>query len=279
MTRPTDAQNYLAVDSCIMGKSNLYSRTSISSLTTPSPTLSLLPSPPRGLPGFSPFLAEDNMLGLALWHQLGLSHRMTPDVALDCLGRLSLRDYISRRVRWIRVRKRMTPIAATVMEPFTESILCGAYGAWAVQRLFGSGGKREAAVMWAIHMMLWIGVDLSVRRSLSNSARPRGGVGRAYGSGAGLVDSSIERGSGARGQVDGSTGATVPHTPIPSLHSNGSSSSGNLPSDNTALFLLAWTIREVLALPIFLYGVWGSEVTWRGRRYRVVRNGEAERVA
>lgn len=257
----TDHQNYLAVDSCVMGKSNLYSRTSIASLTTPSPTLSLLPSPPTGLAGFSPFLAEDNMLGLALWHQLGLKHSMTPDVALDFLGRLSFADYIRRRVRWIRVRKRMTPIAATIMEPFTESILCGVYGAWAIQRLFGSGGMREGMVMWAVHMAVWVMLDLSVRRSLGNSARPpKSSSYSGFGPSTGLAGAihGREDDTGMRARDDGAP--------------------GTLPSDSTPLFLLAWTIREVLALPIFLNGVWGSEVLWRGRRYRVVRNGEAERV-
>ncbi|KAK4687152.1 ceramide glucosyltransferase, partial [Tremellales sp. Uapishka_1] len=79
--RAHDAKNATKVDSCVVGKSNLYSRSNITSLATPSPTLRRLPSPPAGLEGFGPFLAEDNMIALGLWHQQGLQHAMTSDTA------------------------------------------------------------------------------------------------------------------------------------------------------------------------------------------------------
>jgi ceramide glucosyltransferase len=44
-------------------------------------------------------------------------------------------------------------------------------------------------------------------------------------------------------------------------------------------FLVAWITREVLAFPIWLLGIFGDEVEWRGGRYRVLRNGEGERIA
>ena len=260
MTLTANTQNYLAIDSCVMGKSNLYSRTS------------RLPTPPRGLAAFSPYLAEDNMLGLALWHQLGLKHGMTPDVALDFLGKLSLVDYIRRRVRWIRVRKRMTPVLATCLEPFTESIVCGLYGALAVQRLFGQGvregGWGQVGAMWAVHMILWVMVDLSVRRSLSISAKPRSGAASGSGSGQARIFSKTHPAGGV----------AAPTTGTSTAEGGGTLYGVTYPSDSTALFLAAWAVREVLALPIFLYGVWGSEVLWRGRRYRVIGNGEAEKV-
>ncbi|WVQ83528.1 hypothetical protein IAT38_005669 [Cryptococcus sp. DSM 104549] len=160
------AINATAIDSCVVGKSNLYSRTNISHLTTPSPSLRALPSPPSGLAGYSPFLAEDNMLALGLWHQLKLKHAMTPDVALDFLGALSVRDYINRRVRWIRVRKRMT-LPATLLEPLTESIISGLYGAWAIKRLLGA----NLFPVFLVHMVAWLMVDLSVRRSLETNVK------------------------------------------------------------------------------------------------------------
>lgn len=203
-----------------MGKSNLYSRSNIASLTSPSPTLRASPNPAKGLAGFGPFLAEDNMIALSLWHELRLKHAMTSDVALDFIGAMSIRDYISRRVRWIRVRKRMTPIAATMLEPFTESIVSGLCGSWAIARLVGA----NIPVLWAVHMLLWVVVDLNVRRALAKNVRH-----------------------------------TAPQEPL-------------------GIFLLAWAMREVMALPIFAMGVWGNVVTWRGRRYRILQSGEAERV-
>jgi ceramide glucosyltransferase len=33
-----------------------------------------------------------------------------------------------------------------------------------------------------------------------------------------------------------------------------------------------------LALPIWIFAITGDEVDWRGKKYKVLRNGEAERV-
>lgn len=198
-----------------MGKSNLYSKSNIDSLTTPSPSLRKLPDPPTGLAAFSPFMAEDNMIGLSLWHELRLKHAMTGDVAVDCLGTLSLKDYIARRSRWIRVRKRMTPIPATMLEPFTESIFGGLCGTWATSRLFGA----SVPALWLVHMVAWLSVDLSVRRYLGTNVKGMG------------------------------------------------------PPQGTAMFVGAWLIREVLAMPVYLYALCGDQVMWRGRRYRIVQSG------
>ena len=208
------AINTLALDSCVMGKSNMYSRSNIASLSTPSPSLRSLPNPPHGLAGFAPFLAEDNMIGLSLWHELGLRHAMTPDVALDFLGALSIRDYILRRVRWIRVRKRMTPHIVVALEPFTESILCGLCGSWALHRLFG----LPRWLIFALHMVLWLILDLQVCQALERNV------------------------------------------------------------NRTNMSLIAWVMREVMTFPIWVYGICGSEIVWRGKRYRVLRSGEASVV-
>ena len=198
-----------------MGKSNLYSRTNIAALTTPSPSLQSLPNPPTGLAAFSPFLAEDNMIALGIWHELGLKHAMTSDVALDFLGALSVRDYIDRRVRWIRVRKKMTPLIATAIEPFTESIVCGLYGSWALTRLLGA----TTISLFVIHMVIWLIIDLGVKAALETNVK---GVG---------------------------------------------------PQTNRMVFILAWIAREIMALPIWVYGITSSEVVWRGRKYRIMSSG------
>lgn len=163
------AQNATKIESCVVGKSNLYSRTSINSLVT---------NGVKGLEGFGSFLAEDNMIALGIWHQLGMSHAMTADVAMDYLGELSIKGYISRRIRWIRVRKVMT-LPATLAEPFTESIICGLYGAWAISRLIGA----EVYAIWLVHMGLWFMVDLGVKRSLATNVDdgPGGGGGWEFG--------------------------------------------------------------------------------------------------
>lgn len=151
----------------------MYSRASIASLPSPAP--SLRNTGTTGLAGFGPFMAEDNMIGLSLWHQAGLKHAMTGDVALDYLGALSVRDYMMRRARWIRVRKMMT-LPATLLEPLTESIVASLYGAWAANHLLGV----PRVWFWLVSMGLWLATDLSVRAALATNVDmgPSGGVGR-----------------------------------------------------------------------------------------------------
>ena len=155
------------------------------------------------------------MIALSLWHELNLKHAMTGDVAVDFLGALSIRQYINRRIRWIRVRKRMSPILATLIEPFTESIICGIYGSWAIDQLFGA--NRMA--IFLVHMLLWLLVDLGVRAALSTNVKEVG------------------------------------------------------PPSAVASFVMAWLAREVMTLPIWVYGVMSSDVVWRGKRYRILDSG------
>lgn len=208
------AINTVAVDSCVMGKSNLFRRSDIECLDG-----SLVPiqqqhdtGQHRGLAAFSRFLAEDNMIGLSLWHELDLRHDLSCDVAYNALGDMSLSDYVWRRVRWIRVRKHMT-LPATLLEPFTESVMLSVIGA--ASALFLMGVTRH--LFLPTHFILWILVDLDVYASLAGHA---------------------------------------------------------LPSSKRWRFLVAWALREVLAFPIWLLAMIGNEVEWRGRKYRVIRNGE-----
>jgi len=116
-------------------------------------------------------MAEDNMIALSLWHELGLKHAMTGDVALDFVGAMSVRGYIDRRARWIRVRKMMT-LPATLLEPLTESIVAGIYSSWAIHYL--TGGGVPAWLWWILNQVLWLAVDLDVRRNLSTNVRDMG---------------------------------------------------------------------------------------------------------
>ena len=208
------AINTVAVDSCVMGKSNLFRRSDVERLDS-----SLVPQQrqhdggqQRGLAAFGRFLAEDNMIGLSLWHELDLRHDLSCDVAYNALGDMSLSDYVWRRVRWIRVRKHMT-LVATLLEPLTESVMLGVIAAASMRFLIGVTHR----LFLPSHFILWMLVDLDVYASLAGHA---------------------------------------------------------LPSSKRWGFLAAWVVREVLAFPIWLLAVMGDEVEWRGRRYRVMQNGE-----
>ncbi|KAI0094373.1 glycosyltransferase family 21 protein [Irpex rosettiformis] len=212
------AINTVAIDSCVVGKSNLYRKSDIDRVDgTLKPVTSNDQSRhEKGLAVFGRFLAEDNMIASALWHELGLRHDLSCDVARNAVGNMSLADYFWRRVRWIRVRKRMV-FAATLIEPFTESIVVGVLAALGLRYLFGFP-------MWLflpIHFAVWLAVDLDVYASLAGYPLPSGAV--------------------------------------------------------WWRFVGAYALREALALPIWMFAIWGSTVDWRGKTYIVMRNGEVRR--
>ena len=215
------AINTVAIDSCVVGKSCLYRKSDIERING-----SLKPIADaangghqpgeRGLEAFGRFLAEDNMIAGALWHELGLRHELSCDVAKNAVGDMTLADYIARRVRWVRVRKRMV-LAATLAEPFTESLFVGVLTSLGLQYIFGIAPW----VFLPIHFIAWLLVDMDVFTSLAGHP---------------------------------------------------------VPSDKRWQFVGAWALRELLALPIWLMAMVGSEVEWRGKRYKVMQNGEVERV-
>lgn len=214
------AINSVAVESCVVGKSNMYRRSDLDRVTgSLKPTLSPLVShlteqDERGLAAFGRFLAEDNMIAAALWHELGLRHDLSCDVARNAVGKMTFAGYVQRRVRWIRVRKHMV-MSATLLEPFTESVVLGLLGAASLHYLTGI----PAIGFLAVHFAWWLVVDFDVYASLAGHP---------------------------------------------------------LPAASRVAFFLAWAARELLALPIFMLAIFGSEVEWRGRKYRVLRNGEIE---
>lgn len=213
------AINIFALDSCVMGKSNLYRRSDIERLDgslKPHTGDAQNPSTERGLKAFGKYMAEDNMIASALWHELGLRHDLSCDVAYNAVGDMSLKDYMLRRVRWIRVRKHMV-LSATLLEPWTESIALGTVVALSTHSLFGT----PYWLFLACHFSAWILVDLDIYRSIAGHLPPQG---------------------------------------------------------SRTSFFIAWMIRESLAFPIWLYAVIGSQVTWRGKKYRMLRNGEVVSV-
>ncbi|KAF8167738.1 glycosyltransferase family 21 protein [Crassisporium funariophilum] len=211
------AINTVGIESCVVGKSNLYRRSDIERVNG-----SLIPidsQPPtsieygeHGIRAFGRYLAEDNMIASALWHELDLRHDLSCDVIRNVVGNMSFSDYVWRRVRWIRVRKHMV-LAATVLEPFTESVLLCIIGSTTCQALFG-------IPIWmfsVLHFIFWLSVDLDVYASIASHKE-------------------VDLG-----------------------------------------FIVAWFCREFLAFPIWFVAIFGDEVTWRGKRYQVLQNGEARR--
>ncbi|KAL4241692.1 Ceramide glucosyltransferase [Abortiporus biennis] len=166
------ALNSVAVDSCVVGKSNLYRKSDIDRVdgTLKPATASNRDYPHgKGFAAFGRFLAEDNMIAGALWHELDLRHDLSCDVAKNAVGNMSLSDYFWRRVRWIRVRKHMV-LVATLLEPFTESVLVGILASFALRHLFGF----PIWLFICLHFALWLSIDLDVYASLAGHPLPPG---------------------------------------------------------------------------------------------------------
>lgn len=208
------AKMYLAINgvgiaSCVMGKSNLYRRSDLDRV--------------GGLEKFGKYMAEDNIIGEALWHQ-GLRHSMSADTACQALGSISIRGYCGRRARWVRLRKYIVT-AATLVEPITESIVCGLMGAYGFQQVLGT----SVPLFLGVHWTWWFVNDYLL-----------------YGA---LVRTSSLHASHAQ-------------KPIPFVR-----------------FLRAWIWREVLALPLYLYAMAGTRISWRGQEYRCNSDGTAVAIS
>jgi ceramide glucosyltransferase len=216
------AINTAAVESCVVGKSNIYRRSDLERVNgSLKPVVSAVGGASQsgdcGLPAFGKFLAEDNMIASALWHELGQRHDLSCDVAHNVVGNMTLSDYVWRRVRWIRVRKHMVLIA-TLLEPFSEAVMLSVIASASLRYLIGV----PTWISLILHFALWLLVDLDVYTSLAGHP---------------------------------------------------------LPSTLRWEFICAWSARELLALPIWLLAILGDEVSWRGRKYQVLHNGEIRRAS
>lgn len=141
-TRMYNVINSLGVASCIIGKSNLFRRDDMEQI--------------GGLAQFAKYMAEDNMIGVALMN-IGRSHQLAPDFAYQSLGAVSIANFCQRRVRWIRIRKYAVTIA-TLYEPFTECLISGVLAGCAFQHYFGV----DFYFFNAIHWTAWFISDMTV---------------------------------------------------------------------------------------------------------------------
>ncbi|KAJ1922551.1 Ceramide glucosyltransferase [Tieghemiomyces parasiticus] len=151
------AKMYLAINasgaaSCVVGKSNVYYKRHLDAL--------------GGLKPFSSYMAEDNTIAQAFWKR-GWKHRMTSDLATQSLGRMTLADYFTRRMRWTRTRKYNVTFA-TVVEPVTESLMCGLLAAFSFHHFYGV----PPLPFFGAHLLAWFVCDLQIFRCLAQGQLP-----------------------------------------------------------------------------------------------------------
>ncbi|KAK2756452.1 hypothetical protein FQN54_005345 [Arachnomyces sp. PD_36] len=246
------AINSVSVAPCVVGKSNMFRRSHLNYLTSTEP--SHVPGRNPGIDFFSDNICEDHLIGDLLWKrqvpdekqigQLWGKHALLfGDLAIQPVADMSLRGYLARRVRWLRVRK-FTVLLATLVEPGTEAFLCTLYLALGVTTAvpdylqrhkdvcypFLSSGAGFLAV-WLLGIAFWILVDWTVYLRLH---------------------------SGATIELDENTPPFA--RPLPK------SSISRRPF---LQWLLAWIGRESLALPIWVWAVYGGlTVVWRDKKFR-----------
>lgn len=167
--------NNLAIAPCVNGKSNIYRRSDLDAAVAaiPTKTSTFFNTPAvrndalylsrDGIPGnsikfFSRYIGEDNMIGIALWENCHGRTGLTADVVIQPLSGTdnTVNDYAERRVRWLRVRKYMV-LAATLVEPTTECLICGIYGTYAVSSVLWNQWFNFK--FFCFHFAVWMLTD------------------------------------------------------------------------------------------------------------------------
>jgi ceramide glucosyltransferase len=230
------AINTVAIAPCIVGKSNMFRKSHLNDLTSGSPF-----SP--GIDFFSQNICEDHLIGDLLWRkkvqdekagQKFYKHGLVfGDLAIQPMAGTSVREYIARRVRWLRVRK-WTVTLATFVEPGVEPLLCSAYGSFALTTL---PYFTSIPHTWFAYGVVWLGIVTTWM----------------------VVDSLIytKLHSGSSIELDHDT-PSFARPPV-----------GRYRRPFWE-WVSAWLGREFLALPIWSWACYGgTTVMWRGKKFRV----------
>ncbi|KAF2232837.1 glycosyltransferase family 21 protein [Viridothelium virens] len=234
------AINTVLIAPCIVGKSTMFRRSHLDFLTSSGSDL------PPGLDYFSVNICEDHLIGDLLWKRQvreelqgeiwGKHALVFGDLAVQPMTKMSVVDYIGRRIRWLRVRK-FTVTLATLVEPGTESLLCSLCGAYTfttipwLHKTFGlSSSWSTFWLFWVISVTTWAAFDRTLYLKLHSGSSL--GVDQSTPTFARTLDGKVRR-------------------PFRS-------------------WLLAWLGREFLAFPIWFTAFFGGvTVNWRGSRFWV----------
>ncbi|KAI3405315.2 HSX11 [Candida oxycetoniae] len=252
--------NNLAIAPCVNGKSNIYRRTDLDQ------SVKLIPYKDseffrdakvkqdaykytresiagNAIKLFARYIGEDNMIGIALWENCNGRTGLTGDVVIQPLSskdNYSIKDYSQRRVRWLRVRKYMV-LLATLIEPSTESIVCGIYGTYAISTLFLQQHPWFSLRVFFVHMLIWMATDFVQYNILRHHVKHQ------------MND--------------------IIYLPqwMKNIHMV-------YPTKGFCVWLCIWCIREILALPIWIIAMFGHEIDWRGAPFRIKKDLTAEEL-
>lgn len=244
------AINTVAVAPCIVGKSNMFRKSHLDALTSTSDSHS------PGIDFFSQNICEDHLIGDLLWRKSipaekegekwGKHALVFGNIAIQPMAGMSIKEYVARRVRWLRVRK-WTVTLATLVEPGVESLLCSAYGAFAFTTLpwfnqtLGIPRTWSAfGIIWLCLVAIWASVDWAVYQKLQSGAS---------------IELDSDTPSFARPPKDGRRRPFFE-------------------------WISAWLGRELLALPVWSWAVLGgTTVVWRGKEFWVGMDMKVHEIA
>lgn len=210
------ALNRIQPAPCVNGKSNLYRRSELDESVQRTNGIQVQPG--EGLKHFAKYIGEDNMIGISLWEGVDGCSGMSKDMVYQPIGgQNSVSDYMDRRIRWLRVRKYMV-LAATLIEPTTESIISGLIGGYSLNFLVN--GKNGIWWSWfSIHMIIWFAIDFIQFKRIQS------------------FEKNVE----------------------------------------IVEFCKFWSMREILAFPIWIAAMAGSGIEWRGQQFQILPDLTAER--
>ncbi|EGD92756.1 ceramide glucosyltransferase [Trichophyton tonsurans CBS 112818] len=258
------AINTILVAPCVVGKSTMFRRSHLDQVTKNH----VIPSRPYprkpGLDSLSDNICEDHLLGERMWNgkleeeeegqpsEWGKHDLVFGDLAIQPVTKMATSSYVNRRVRWIRVRKFIV-ILATIVEPGIECFVCSACLAFGITTgipplLSGSqycstylSTWSAFGLVWGLSAFVWMLTDFFLYRTL-------------------LSFVTIE--------VDENT----PHFARPPAPES-------IARRAFLEWFLAWLGRETLALPIWIWSVFGgATIVWRDREFRVGMDNVAHAV-
>ncbi|KAH6641233.1 hypothetical protein F5144DRAFT_125785 [Chaetomium tenue] len=248
------AINTVGIAPCIVGKSSMFRKAHLDTMTDPAQN-PILPASDatrgRGLDFFSSYICEDHLIGDLTWRssptdttttttpRIGNHALVFGEVAIQPMSGMSVAAYVARRVRWLRVRK-WTVLLATLVEPGIEPLLCSVHLSFALTTLPWTRGALGLPATWAAMAAVWaatVTAWMVLDRWFTSRMRRLESV-----------------------EVDEDTPAFA----------RGAGRQGAIKQRPFLEWLAAWLGREVLALPIWTWAVLlGATVNWRGKQFLV----------
>ncbi|CAH1796489.1 unnamed protein product, partial [Owenia fusiformis] len=151
------ARNYLALNvfnvPCVTGMSYLVKKAALDEI--------------NGLSYYGKYLAEDFFIAKFL-HEKGYILRVAAVPAQQNVASCTVVGYKDRMVRWLRLRLNMMWFVSGVLEPMSEALILGTYGAWAIHHFFG----YNPYIVFLIHTSVWIILDYINLRMIENGPLP-----------------------------------------------------------------------------------------------------------